>query len=104
LYFDPEPKRRRQDLYDFEKELESLIRCVDEGPGLIVVSGLRRTGKTSLVLTGLNETSDPYVVLDGNLFALRPAITRRELVRSLQESLNELARERRSLGARLARA
>jgi AAA+ ATPase superfamily predicted ATPase len=62
LLFDPRPKASRRDLYDFEEELKTLSRYL--GEPLIVVSGLRRTGKTSLVLTALNESDKPYVFID----------------------------------------
>jgi len=60
--FDPRPKMSRSDLYDFEEELSVLTRYL--GEPLVVVSGLRRTGKTSLVLTSLNECGRPYVFVD----------------------------------------
>jgi AAA+ ATPase superfamily predicted ATPase len=62
LLFDPRPKASRRDLYDFEEELKTLSRYL--GEPLTVVSGLRRTGKTSLVLTALNESDKPYVFVD----------------------------------------
>ena len=54
LLSDPRPKVSRRDLYDFDEELEALSKYLKEP--LTVVSGLRRTGKTSLVLTALNES------------------------------------------------
>ncbi len=65
-YFDPEPKRRREDFYDMEEELEDFVKAVERDK-LIVVKGLRRYGKTSLILTGLNSVGARYVLIDCRL-------------------------------------
>lgn len=62
MLFDPRPKDRRVDLYDFEGELRELMGFL--GEPFVVVSGLRRTGKTSLILTALNECGRVYVYVD----------------------------------------
>jgi len=56
-YFDPEPKKCREDFFNAEKEVEEFKRGLNVSK-LVVVSGLRRYGKTSLILTGsgLNDT------------------------------------------------
>ncbi|MEM0272695.1 MAG: ATP-binding protein [Thermoprotei archaeon] len=63
MYFNPEPKERRKDLYDFEEELSDFVGFLKDFK-IIVVKGLRRTGKTSLVKTGLNESGLPYIYFD----------------------------------------
>jgi len=65
-YFNPEPKRRREDLFNMESELSTLDSGLRRGK-LVVVSGLRRYGKTSLILTYLNEKRLDYVYLDCRL-------------------------------------
>jgi len=71
-YFDPEPKKLRKDFFDMDTELskfkEALRACK-----LVVVTGLRRYSKTSLILTGLNELGLDYVFLDCRLLP-RPVI------------------------------
>jgi len=62
MLFDPRPKTSKSDLYNFDKELEELEENV--GKPMVVVSGLRRTGKTSLVLTALSESDNPYIFID----------------------------------------
>ena len=62
MLFDPRPKERREDLYNFDEELNKLIKSF--GEPLIVVSGLRRTGKTSLILTALNISEKPFIYID----------------------------------------
>ncbi|MDI9644700.1 MAG: ATP-binding protein [Candidatus Verstraetearchaeota archaeon] len=62
LLFDPSPKRKREDLYDFDEELAKLQSYL--GQPLVAVVGLRRTGKTSLILTALEESGHPYIFFD----------------------------------------
>lgn len=62
MLFDPKPKRRREDLYNFDEGLAMLRKFF--GEPLTVVIELRRTGKTSLILTALEEATTPYLFID----------------------------------------
>ncbi|MDW8003404.1 MAG: ATP-binding protein [Thermofilaceae archaeon] len=85
MLFDPRPKTSRSDLFNYEEELSRLIKLFDDP--LVVVSGLRRTGKTSLVLTALNESGKPYLYVD-----LREGFSSyRQLYTLLAKSVSELA-------------
>jgi AAA+ ATPase superfamily predicted ATPase len=66
LLFDIKPKERRSDLYDFEKELEDLKKGLEKTP-ITLLTGVRRTGKTSLLKVALSELGYPYVYLDTRL-------------------------------------
>ncbi len=66
MYFSQEPKTRREDFFDMENALESFQRYVKMSK-LVLVTGLRRYGKTSLILTGLNEMNERYIFLDCRL-------------------------------------
>jgi len=57
MLFDPRPKTSKNDLYDFDREFEKLVKNI--GKPMNIVSGLRRTGKTSLVLTAISESDTP---------------------------------------------
>jgi AAA+ ATPase superfamily predicted ATPase len=65
-YFTLEPKRRREDFYDMEDELNDFVSSLSKFR-FIVVRGLRRYGKTSLILTGLNAADVKYLFLDCRL-------------------------------------
>ncbi|MEM3715308.1 MAG: ATP-binding protein, partial [Nitrososphaeria archaeon] len=58
VLFDPRPKRLKKDIYDFDDEFHRLRNAI--GQPLILVSGLRRTGKTSLILSVLEDCNVPY--------------------------------------------
>ena len=66
MLFSIVPKERLEDLYDMREELESLIGYLrDPSVRMIVVLGLRRTGKTSLVRVALNVSMTPFIYIDG---------------------------------------
>ncbi|AMM54380.1 AAA family ATPase [Pyrococcus kukulkanii] len=86
MYFDPKPKERREDLYDRDKELGKLIDLVKKNAPIIVVKGIRRVGKTSLVRVALNESQRNFIIVD--LRGINPN-SRRDLVVRFQMAINE---------------
>ena len=62
MLFDERPKERREDLYDRERELEEIKGNI--GRPLIILTGIRRIGKTSVLKVALNEVERPKIVLD----------------------------------------
>ena len=94
MYFDESPKSSRADFFDFEEQLQKLEEWMKTGARLTKITGLRRTGKTSLLLTALNEAKLPYILLDGRVFSPSPSISRSELIQIMERSLNDfLVRE-----------
>jgi hypothetical protein len=63
VLFDLAPKRSKNDFYNFEHELEQLYKLYLSSR-IVAVLGPRRTGKTSLVLTFLNEWRVPHIFID----------------------------------------
>ncbi len=59
MYFDERPKSRREDLYDRERELEEMLASIESRKPLIVLKGIRRLGKTSLLQVALSEAKVP---------------------------------------------
>lgn len=107
MYFDLEPKSKRADLYNFEEPLEKLQNLLGERRArapLIIVTGQRRTGKTSLVRTALFESGLPYIWLDGHAFADTPIIKKRSLFLALERELNEAIARERTWGRRISEA
>jgi AAA+ ATPase superfamily predicted ATPase len=62
VLFDERLKENRRKLIDREKELEQLK--VNMNRPLILVTGIRRIGKTSLLKVFLNELGTPLVPID----------------------------------------
>jgi hypothetical protein len=97
LYFDPKPKRRREDLYGRERELAELEKSVKSNP-LTVVTGVRRLGKTSLILVALSER--PGVVVD-----LRGVGRSWEsLYRRINAAINDFARTNSTLWSKMKKS
>ncbi|MDK2465138.1 MAG: ATP-binding protein [Candidatus Korarchaeota archaeon] len=86
MLFDPAPKSRREDLFDFEEELETLLEAYrDDLTRMVVISGLRRTGKTSLLKVSLRESGLPHLIVDG-----RSVLGPEDLERTLTEGLRRI--------------
>ena len=93
-YFNPEPKKRREDFFDMEDEWERLDSSLSKGK-MVLVTGLRRYGKTSLMLTYLNETGKRYVYIDCKF--LPPAVSLRSFTSLLEAGLSNVGWGRRLL-------
>lgn len=66
MFFSPEPKTKIEDFFNMEEELSEFKEKLNMGK-LIIILGLRRYGKTSLILTGLNSLGLDYIFLDCRL-------------------------------------
>lgn len=65
MLFDPEPKTSRSDFFDREVELEKLENYLRQ-ERLVVIYGVRRVGKTSLMRVALNEPeSHSHISMSG---------------------------------------
>ncbi len=62
MLFDPRPKSKRSELFGRDRELELLHANIDAP--LILITGIRRIGKTSLLNVFVNEIEIPGVVID----------------------------------------
>jgi AAA+ ATPase superfamily predicted ATPase len=64
VLFDLNPKENLKDLYDRKEELKSLSESLEHDERLVIIYGLRRVGKTSLIHTFLNRKDFPYIFID----------------------------------------
>ncbi len=87
-------KTRLDEFYDFEEELGRLIAEINApDTRMIVLKGLRRTGKSSLLRVALNEAGVPHIVLDVRMLG---PLTPEKLYDIAAEALSDLvARSRR---------
>ena len=95
MLFDPEPKRSRRDFFDMDDALADFMDSVSSDK-LILVTGLRRYGKTSLILTGLNEAGVEYVFIDCRLLP-SGMISIREFLKLLHRELRSHSWARRQV-------
>ncbi|ESQ24291.1 MAG: putative ATPase (AAA+ superfamily) [uncultured Acidilobus sp. JCHS] len=84
MLFDERPKERREDLFDREAELAAIMDNINRP--LLVLSGVRRIGKTSLLLVALNELGRDYILIDAR--ELKANYGRRDLYSLLSKALS----------------
>ena len=101
MLFDERPKTSREDLYNMEHQLDALVAALKRGDPMVLILGLRRTGKTSLLLTGLQQSKLPTLVLDLRAIGERPYSTKKELVELLEGSVNRFLAEQKGRAGRL---
>ena len=92
MYFGDRPKVRREDFYDRDEELRKLVDSLRKGTALTVIKGLRRLGKSSLMLIGLSSSGSPYMLIDCRQFEEVAYSSRRALIEVLEESVNNFIR------------
>lgn len=97
MYFDEGPKTSRAEMFDYSTEWEKLRSSISKGRRMIIIKGRRRTGKTSLLLSCLNELGKPYVIIDGRVFASATQVRREEFVKTLEKALNEFLDRKKRL-------
>ncbi len=83
--FSEGPKTSLSGFYDREQELSRLTAAVKSGSRMVLVLGVRRVGKTSLIRAALNTMGTPYIFLD--LRAL-PSYDYRSLYGIVAEEIN----------------
>ena len=94
MLFEPRPKDARNDLYDRDEEYEKLKGYIKQKSPLIIIKGLRRSGKTSLLKTVLNEEErDNHILVDLRAIDSRKKITRREILTRFEISINDFVRK-----------
>lgn len=89
MYFDPSPKKDRKDLFNREDELTMFSNALTYSP-LIVIVGLRRTGKTSFMNVALSESDHPHIVLDMRGLSFNPS--KADIVRKIESAFNHMNR------------
>jgi len=90
VFFDPQPKTRREDLFGREEELSEFSRALPYA-SMIVVTGQRRSGKTSFMNVALAESRLPFIIMDLRGLPYNPS--RAEMVRRFESSFNALGKK-----------
>ncbi|WP_010480088.1 AAA family ATPase [Thermococcus zilligii] len=102
MLFDLQPKTRREDLYDRENELKEFQKAVNLGENLILLLGIRRLGKSSLLNVALTESGFPYAKIDvRSLYFTHGSIPQGILAQKILGSLLSTVKPHKSLLLRL---
>ncbi|ADT85064.1 AAA family ATPase [Thermococcus barophilus] len=81
-------KKSRNEMFDREYEFDKIVSAIKDGVPLIVVTGIRRVGKTTLVKVLLNEIDTPGVYIDARKLwsthaNISPNVIKKEILKSL---------------------
>jgi AAA+ ATPase superfamily predicted ATPase len=101
LLFDERPKTTKRDLYDMERQLANFVSAIRQGDPMILIVGLRRTGKTSLLQTGLAEAKLPGIIVDLRAIGEKPYATKKDLLQLLESSVNTFLAEQKGHAGRV---
>lgn len=105
MLFDLQPKRRREDLYDREEELKEFFDAVELGETLVLLLGIRRLGKSSLLNVALSESGKPFSKIDvRSLYFTHGSIPQELLARKLLEGLLKSLKGRDKVRMELVKA
>lgn len=104
MYFDEAPKTAKQDIFNYSDEFQKLLSSLSDKRRMIIIKGRRRVGKTSLLLSCLNEFDRPYIVLDSRAFSSYPQVRREEFIKLLENCLNGFLQKNKRLGVKIVDA
>jgi AAA+ ATPase superfamily predicted ATPase len=93
MLFDPEPKKRIEDFYDRENELQEILRSLEEGKAHSSARNKERLGKSSLLNVALAQSHMPFVKLDlREVYFAHGSVSRFHLYRILSQELSRLSK------------
>ncbi|MBO3841666.1 MAG: ATP-binding protein [Candidatus Brockarchaeota archaeon] len=87
MLFDLKPKERKRDLFGREQELQSFLDAIQKQVSLILLLGVRRIGKTSLLKVGLEECNAPHIYFDLRILEAE-GVSKPSLYRLFSSSFN----------------
>ena len=87
MYIETRPKNTLKSPYGREKESESLIRHIDNNEPLILITGFRRVGKTSLLKAVLGDGSYHHIFLDLRDLGSKAHLSREDIVSAFQKGV-----------------
>ena len=87
MYLEPRPKEDLDSLFGREKEVSRLVSYIDQKTPLILISGFRRVGKTSLLKAVLKEHSENNIMIDLRDLGNKSYISKKDIVNLFQSSI-----------------
>lgn len=90
MLFDEAPKRNLHDLFARDADIRKLERAIfKQKSRLVIISGIRRVGKTSLLRAFLNEKIRYSIFIDPRHLARKESISRNDVLSVIQSSFQE---------------
>lgn len=87
MYLEPRPKDDLESLYDRDEEIEKLTKYINDREPLILITGFRRVGKTSLLKAVLNEYSENNILIDLRNMSSKSYVSKKDIVNLFQSSI-----------------
>lgn len=101
MYLEPRPKEDIDSLYDRENEQAKLREYVENKSPLILITGFRRVGKTSLLKTVLKTYSDYNIIIDLRNLGSQSYIKKKDVANLFQSSIQSFLDEHQSAKERI---
>jgi hypothetical protein len=93
--FDPEPKKKKGDFYNRKAELRELLDSIEKEK-FVVIQGIRRLGKSSLLNVALAESKYPFVKLDlREVYFAHGSVSKFYLYHAFSQELSRLSKTHR---------
>ena len=87
VYLDPRPKDDLKSLYDRKEEVSKLASHIAEKTPLILITGFRRVGKTSLLKAVVKKHSEYNIMIDLRNLGSKSYVTKKDIVNLFQSSI-----------------
>jgi len=104
MLFDDRPKDNLKDLFDREREMEQFDNAIKMKRALIIISGFRRVGKTSLLKTMISQKVKYSIFIDLRNLAAKKTATRQDVIHLIQSSLQEFLDNNKSVAEEIVNA
>jgi len=104
MLFDERPKDNLKDLFDREVEMEKFGNAIKMKRALIIISGFRRVGKTSLLKTMISQSVTYSIFIDLRNLAAKKTATRKDVIDLIQSSLQEFLDNNKSVAGQIVDA
>ena len=101
MLFDERPKENKEDLFDREEEMKKFGDAIDLKRPLIIISGHRRVGKTSLLKTMIKENVKYGIFIDLRNLASKRTATRADVIHLIQSSLQQFLDKNRTVAEQI---
>ena len=87
MFLDPRPKDDLASLYGRDNEISKLVSHIKQKTPLVLITGFRRVGKTSLLKAVLKKYSKYNIQIDLRDLGTKSYITKRDIVNLYQSSI-----------------
>lgn len=101
MLFTDRPKDNLNDLFGREEEMEKFGKAIEMKRALIIISGLRRIGKTSLLKTMISQNVEYSILIDLRDLAAKKTATREDVIHLIQGSIQEFLDNNKSVAEQI---